>query len=160
MSHLPTTKAIKDILDGLLGRDVLLRPGAHLGSADVPAGVVARYLDDSDRLRAVAAWDLPAGANIGAAVGLFPKGAAQAALEDGFLSGSLLENLSEVSNVMAQAFNVPGAPHVRLADNTVDVVEDAPEDALSLLDANDERLDFEVSVEDYGGGRLAISMVP
>ena len=97
---------------------------------------------------------------IGAAVGLFPKGAAQAALEDGSLSGSLLENLSEVSNVMAQAFNVPGAPHVRLADNSVDVVEDAPEDALTLLDARDERLDFEVSVEDYGGGRLAISMIP
>jgi len=160
MSHLPTTKAIKDILDGLLGRDVALRPGKPLGSADVPAGVVARYLDDADRLRAVVAWDLPAGANIGAAVGLFPKGAAEAALEDGFLAGNLLENLSEVSNVLAQAFNVPGAPHVRLADNTVDVVEDAPEDALGLLDAHDERLDFDVSVEDYGGGRLAVSMVP
>jgi hypothetical protein len=160
MSHLPTTKAIKDILDGLLGRDVVLRPGSHVGRADVPAGVVARYLDDGDRLRAVAAWDLPAGANVGAAVGLFPKGAAQAALEDGYLSGSLLENLSEVSNVLAQAFNVPGAPHVRLADNTVEVLDDAPEDALALLDAEGgERLDFEVSVEDYGAGRLAISMV-
>jgi hypothetical protein len=160
VSHLPTTKAIKDILDGLLGREVGLRPGSPLGSADVPAGVLARYLDDAERLRAVAAWDLPAGASIGAAVGLFPKGAVAAALEDGNLSGNLLENLSEVSNVLAQAFNVPGAPHVRLAANTVDAVAEAPEDALALLDSQDARLDFELSVEDYGGGRLAISMVP
>jgi len=160
MSHLPTTKAIKDILDGLLGRNVAVRPAKPITRAEAAAGVLARYLDDHDRLRAVAAWDLGAGANVGAAVGLFPRGAAEAALEDGELSGNLLENLSEVSNVLAQAFNVPGAPHVRLADNTVDRVDGAPDDALELLYAPEERLDLEVDVEDYGGGRLAISMVP
>src|SRR3954447_21643547 len=160
MSHLPTTKDIKDILDGLLGRDVALRPAKPITVGEVTAGVLARYVDDHDRLRAVAAWDLPAGANVGAAVGLFPKGAAQAALEDGSLSGNLLENLSEVSNVLAQAFNVPGSQHVRLADNRVDPVDGAPEDVLALLLAPEDRLDLEVAVEDYGGGRLAISLVP
>jgi hypothetical protein len=160
VSHLPTTMAVKDILAGLLGRDVVLRPAKPITATDVQAGILARYVDDTNTLRAVAAWDLPAGARVGAAVGLFPKGAAQAALEDGELSGSLLENLGEVSNVLAQAFNVPGARHVRLADNHVEKMAEAPDDAQELLYAPAERLDYDVEVEGYGSGRLAISMVP
>jgi len=159
MSHLPTTKSIKDILDGLLGREVVLRPAAPITPTQASSGVLARYVDDAGGLRAVAAWDLAGGANVGAAVGLFPKGAVEAALEDGELSGNLLENLSEVSNVLAQAFNVPGAPHVRLAANHVDAVQGASGDAVELLHASGGRLDYDVAVDGYGTGRLAISMV-
>ena len=158
MPHLPTTKALKDILDGLLGRDVYLREAKPIGEGDVAGGILARYVDDQGSPRAVAGWDLAGGAFVGAAVGLVPRGGAEAALEDGELSPNLFENLSEVSNVFAQAFNVPGNPHVRL-EQCFHPLESAPDDARELLFAPALRLDYEVDVDGYGKGKLSISMV-
>jgi hypothetical protein len=157
MSDLPTLKSIHDTLGGLLGRDVRTVVTDDMPEDAATGGVLARYVDDRGHLRAVAVWDLPAAANVGAAVGLLPRGAAEAALEDRLLSTNLVENLSEVSNVLASTFNVPGNPHLRLA-GTVVPVSGAPADAQMLARGAWQRLDFDVEVDGYGAGRVAVCM--
>ena len=70
MANLPPVKLIKDVLDGLLGRDVEIAPSDPMTTVDTVGGVLAVYVDDGNALRAVAGWDLPAAAHVGAAVGL------------------------------------------------------------------------------------------
>lgn len=157
MSNLPPTKLIKDVIDGLLGKEVAVAPADALTPADTIGGAIAVYVDNSNHLGAVAGWDLPLAANVGAAVALVPPGAAEDAIEDRYLPDHLLENLSEVSNVLASVFQLPGNPHLRLSQ-MYRPINTADNDAVSLLYALGNRIDLSVSVPNYGGGRLSVSM--
>jgi hypothetical protein len=157
MASLPPVKLIKDVLDGLLGRDVVLAPGEPMVSVDAIGGALAVYIDDRNALQAVAGWNLPAAANVGAAVALVPRAGAEAAIEDQYLPDNLLENLNEVSNVLASIFQIPGNPHLRL-EQTHRPVNAAPADAVALLYALGQPIDVVLDVPGYGGGRLAVSM--
>lgn len=157
MTNLPPTKLIKDVLEGLLGRTVDVAPADALTSADMIGGVVAQYFDDSDRLGAVAGWDLAAAARVGAAVALVARAGADAAIEDRYVPENLLENLGEVSNVLASVFQIPGNPHLRL-DRVYRPPGTAPREAIDLLYALGHRIDLSLDVAGYGGGRLAVAM--
>jgi hypothetical protein len=152
---LPPVKLIKDILDGMLGRDVTMSPGLPLSSVDAIGGAVAVYIDDSSVMRAVAAWDLPAASNVGAAVGLVPARVAANAVEDRYLPENLMENLTEVSNVLAAAFQVPGNPHVRLSQSRHPIAA-ADNDVTTLIYSAGNRLDLDIDIAGYGKGKLAI----
>lgn len=157
MSDLPPTKLIKDVLDGLLGREVAMVPTDAMTSADTVGGALAMYVDDAGVLGAVAGWDLSAGANVGAAVALVPVGGAEAAIEDQYLPDNLVENLGEVSNVLASVFQIPGNPHLRL-EQVYRPLNTAPEHAIQMLYALGHRIDLTVDVPGYGSGKLAIAM--
>lgn len=157
MAQLPPVKLIKDVLDGLLGREVEIAPGDPMASVDMIGGVLAAYVDDGNALRAVAGWDLSAAAFVGAAVGLVPRGGAEAAIEDRFVPENLQENLGEVSNVLASVFQIPGNPHLRL-QKTYCPAAAAPDQETQLLYALGQRIDITVDVPGYGSGRLAVSM--
>jgi hypothetical protein len=154
---LPPAKAIRDILEGMLGRDVEVSPGKPLTTIDAVGGAVAVYVDDSSQMRAVLAWDLPAAASVGAAVGLVPARAAAAAVEDRYLPESLMENVAEVSNVLASAFQIEDNPHLRLGFTNHPVAA-AGDDVIALLYRMGNRLDLNLEVSGYGPGRMAISM--
>ena len=158
MSNLPPTKLIKDVLDGLLGTEVSVSPADALTPADTIGGALALYIEDNGRMGAVAGWDLAGGANVGAAVALVPVGGAEAAVEDQYLPDNLLENLSEVSNVLASVFQIPGNPHLRL-EQMFRPLNNAPTDAINLLYALGHRIDLNLDIPRYGTGRLSISMV-
>jgi len=157
MVQLPPVKLIKDVLDGMLGREVATQPGNPLTSVDAIGGVLAIYVDDGDVMRAVAGWDLPAAANVGAAVGLVPAGAAEDAIEERYLPENLLDNITEVSNVLASVFQIRGNPHLRLYEAHRPVAA-APNDATELLYRLGQRIDLDIDVPGYGKGKLAISM--
>lgn len=158
MTNLPPTKLIKDVIDGMLGKEIAAAPADALTPADAIGGVLAVYVDDAQRLTAVVGWDLRLAANIGAAVALVPKGAAEDAIEEKYLPENLLENLSEVSNVMASVFQqVPGNPHLRL-DRMYRPINEADNDAVQLLYALGNRIDLSIDVPNYGGGRFALAM--
>lgn len=158
MSNLPPTKLIKDVLDGLLGVEVSVAPTGALTPADTVGGALALYIDDGGRLGAVAGWDLAGAANVGAAVALVPVGGAEAAIEDQYLPENLLENLSEVSNVLASVFQIPGNTHLRL-EQMYRPINTAPDEAINLLYALGHRIDLAIEVPRYGEGRLSVSMV-
>ncbi len=157
MTKLPPVKLVKDVLDGLLGRELELEPADPMSSVDTVGGVLAAYADDADVVRAVAGWDLPAAAYVGAAVGLLPRGAADDAVDERYISENLLENLTEVCNVLASIFHIPGNPHLRL-HQTYRPTAAAPDPDTALLYAQGQRIDLHLTVPGYGEGRLAISM--
>ena len=157
--HLPLPKQLRDLLTGLLGRDVTLEPAAapYAPGPDTPASV-AVYVDDSLRISALIACDLPFSAYAGAALGLVPPGGAQAAIDDGKLSDTLSENLYEVLNIAASMFNVAGADHLRLhalhpAGPPLD-----PQLRISTLTLG-RREDLQVEVAGYGAGALSIVLL-
>jgi hypothetical protein len=156
---LPPVKLIKDVLDGLLGRDVEIAPGDPMASVDMVGGVLAAYIDDGDALRAVAGWNLPAAVFVGAAVGLLPRGGAEDAVEERYVPENIQENVGEVSNVLASVFQIPGNPHLRL-QTTYCPAAAAPNPETQLLYAVGQRIDLELDVPGYGRGRLAVSMRP
>ncbi|WP_127783053.1 hypothetical protein [Rhodococcus sp. X156] len=156
MTTLPPVKRVKDILDGLLGRDVTTRPGTPLDGVGAIGGVLATYVNDTDEVCAVAGWDLPAAAGVGAALGLYPAGTVREAVHQQHLPQDLFDALSEVSNVLASAFQLPGNPHLRL-ERTYRPVAAAPPLATSLLYSGLQRLDLDLDVPGYGPGRLSVA---
>ncbi|MEO7125787.1 MAG: hypothetical protein ABI382_03250 [Nakamurella sp.] len=145
------------MIDGMLGKEISVSSANAMTSADTIGGALAVYVDDSNRLGAVAGWDLRGAANIGAAVALVPVGAAEDAVEDKYLPDNLLENLGEVSNVLASVFQIPGNPHLRLS-MMHRPINGADNDAINLLYALGNRIDLSLDIPKYGGGRLAISL--
>lgn len=154
---LPEPKDVKDLLTGLVGRecDVLVSRTAVTG-ATRPGILVATYVTEDFRNQAIIALDTPAAAHLGAAIGLVPQATAQSAISLGSLSAALLENVSEVLNVMAALFNVDDAPHVKLAG-----VQDSTETPIATelwkwLEIPGPRLDAQVTVQGYGSGQMSV----
>jgi hypothetical protein len=156
MHLIPAPKAVKELLEGLLGRDVEVSPADPLRVGDLPRTAVAVYVDDTMRMSAVAGLDLPLAANVGAAIGLVPPGGAQACVEDKELSPMIAENFTEVCNVLTTLLNREGAPHLRLHQVFLPG-QTAPGDASSRLLALGSRLDLDVLVAGYGSGRFSLS---
>lgn len=113
-THLPTPKDVRDLLTGLLDREVTLTPTTPFAPGPRTPASVAVYVDDSLRITATIACDLPFSAYAGAALGLVPPAAADLAVEEGALGETLAENLNEVLNIAASLFNAPGVDHVKL----------------------------------------------
>jgi hypothetical protein len=149
---LPPAKEVRDLLEGLLGRDCDFTDGKRVTGA---GGLVGVYVDDQLGLRAVVAFDLALAAYAGAAIGLMPPGGAQDAVEDGELFALLRDNAAEVLNVMAALFNVGTAPHLRLYGHYAPG-EALPADVAAHLAALGGRADWTVAVKGYGKGELSI----
>lgn len=156
LTELPPNKAVKDVFEDLLGREVDIRPSGDR----TPAGpdhltMEAVYVDDQMKTRAVIVTDLALSAYTAAAIGLVPPGSAEAAIECGELSESLVDNISEVFNIMAGLFNRDGAPHVRLYA-WYPPGDPAPADITDLTAAFIGRNDLDVSIAGYGDGQIGL----
>jgi hypothetical protein len=157
-SHLPEPKQLKDLFEGVLGRDITLTPAAPFAPGPSVPASVALYVDDSLRVTSLIACDLRFSAYAGAALGLVPPGGAEAAVEAGALTETLAENLYEVLNIAASMFNAPGAEHLRLhqlhpAGAPLDPMVRAQ--ALTL----GRREDVALEIGGYGKGQLSVVMV-
>lgn len=153
--HLPAPIEVRDLLSGLLGREVTLSTTAPLAPAPGTPVTVATYVDDSLTVRATVACDLPLSAAAGCALALLPPTGVAAAIEAGALDETLAENVYEVLNVLASVFNVADAPHVRLHVMHPAVGAPPPEARARVL-ALGRREDLAVQVAGYGEGRLSV----
>jgi hypothetical protein len=156
LTELPPNKAVKDVLEDLLARDVDVRPS----SDRTPVGpenltMEAVYVDDQMGTRAVIVTDLALTAYCATAIGLVPPARAEAAIEHGGLADALVENISEVFNIMASLFNRQGAPHVRLYA-WYPPGEAAPADIADLTSAYIGRTDLDIDIAGYGAGQMGI----
>ena len=151
----PTNKAVKDLFDGLLGRDVTVSNGKAVDPAAKLAPSTAVYVDDKNELSAVVLMDFPLTAYVGASLGLIPVGGAQAALEDKEISPTLNENTYELLNVLAGVLNECSDVHQRLyhVHRPGDVV---PADVAPWTIAPGPRMDLALDIKGYGGGSLSI----
>lgn len=155
-SPLPAALEVRELLEGLLGRDV----DAIVGTAAVephqhPGAVVGVYVDDALQLKALIVMSMPLAAYVGAAIALLPPAGANTAVEQELLTPALYDNAAEVLNVAASLFNLDGAPHVRLYEAYAPR-ETLPPDIAKWVLAYVRRLDMTVDVTGYGRGNLSV----
>jgi hypothetical protein len=152
---LPAAKDVRDMLSGLIGKEVSVSPGAPVTPEPNRPVTVAIFTAPDMSVNALCVMDLGASAYTAAALALLPPGGAQDAVEeDKELSPMLLEALHEVVNVLSALFNTPGAPHSKLNRLVADG-EDIPGDIAGML-ANFNRLDLALEVPGYGKGALSL----
>ena|SRR5256885_11301099 len=154
---LPASLSVRNLLEDLLGRDVTVNPAEPPVSKDLGRTVVAVYTDNSTKLAAVLGLELPLAAYAGAALGLMPAGGAQDCVEDGVLSPTLAENVTELCNILTTLLNQQGGPHVKLYKVYMPP-EQLPNDAQAHLLALGNRIDLSVDVARYGKGRLSLAL--
>lgn len=153
---LPAAKDVRELFEGLLGRDVQVTTGGGMVDPNEEFGAaVGVYVDNLLRLTALVIFDLDLAARVGAAIGLVPSRGAEEAINAGALPDNLLENASEVLNITASLFNAEGAPHVKL-----DVVyapgEAVPADVAQWILAYVRRTDLDMEIAGYGPGRFSL----
>jgi hypothetical protein len=153
--QLPAAKDVRDMLTGLVGKDVGVAPGAPVTPAPDKPVSVAVFVDPNMSVNALCVMDLAASAYTGGALALLPPGGCQDAVEeDGELSGMMAEALHEVMNVLSALFNTPGAPHSKLHKLHA-AGEDVPGDIEGMLAAFN-RIDLAIDVPGYGKGGLSL----
>lgn len=153
---LPNAKDVRDLLEGLLGRDVdVTTGGAMVDPGSAGGALVGVYVDAHLTIRAIVVADLALAARAGAAIALVPAGGAEVAIEEERLSVALAENAREILNVTASLFNGDGAPHVRL-DGCWAPGDGIPPDVARWVLSHVPRLDLTVDVRGYGAGRLSV----
>jgi hypothetical protein len=152
---LPAAKDVRDMLSGLVGKEVTVSPGAPVTPEPNRPVTVAIYTAPDMSVNALCVMDLAASAYTAAALALLPPGGAQDAVEeDKELSPMLLEALHEVVNVLSALFNIPGAPHSKLNKLVADG-DEVPGDIAGML-AGFNRLDLALEVPGYGKGALSL----
>ncbi len=152
---LPAAKDVRDMLTGLVGKDVGVSPGAPVTPAPGKPVSVAVYVDPHMSVNALCVMDLGASAYTAGALALLPPGGCQDAVEeDGELTALLAEALHEVVNVVSALFNTPGAPHSKLHKLHA-AGEDLPGDIEGMLAAFN-RVDLAIEVPGYGKGGISL----
>lgn len=150
----PGPEQVRDLLQTLAGCDVVVTAGPPvLPSRE--AALVGVYVTDEDLLGAVVACELPLAGRLGAALGSVPVAEVEQSLMAGRLSPDLAENAHEVLNVVAAAFEAPGAPPLKLR-RVHAVGEQLPAEVAPTLTYVVRRVDLQVQVAGYGGGRLSV----
>lgn len=152
-ARIPTSRAVRDLLGMLLVRDVEVRIGEPYAGDD-GATTYAVYVDDLLRTRVVVVADLAFSALAGAAIGLVPLELAHRAVDRGTLPPMLADNLREVLNVCGATLNGAGLPHVRLHE-VYPLGRGVPADVVAFAAVPGRRLDLDVEIPGYGGGRLS-----
>ena len=152
---LPAAKDVRDMLSGLVGKEIAVSPGAPVTPEPNRPVTVAIFTAPDMSVNALCVMDLGASAYTAAALALLPPGGAQDAVEeDKELSPMLLEALHEVVNVLSALFNTPGAPHSKLNKLVADG-EEVPGDVAGML-AGFNRLDLGIEIPGYGKGAISL----
>ncbi|MEW6746037.1 MAG: hypothetical protein AB1486_25130 [Planctomycetota bacterium] len=151
----PTPDEVAELLHGLLGREVSVKPkpGIALGPRD--PGTVAIYSNEEDQVVGVVLCDLPLAISTGAALSMIPSDIATENIRKQELTGDILENVREVFNIVAQVFNRQGRPRVHF--KAAHVTPPPPDREVVLLVARPKaRIDLAVDVQEYGGGKMTV----
>lgn len=160
--HLPAPAEVREVLHGLVDREIALAPSTPLVPSSRSVCTVGAYQDAAGSIRAVAVLDRALSVGLGAALSLLPSHEADAQLESTLggapLDEELGENVEEVLNVLASAFNAVEGVHVKLAAFHPAGGE-LPRETRMLCYSLGRREDHAVTVERYGGGRLALILV-
>jgi hypothetical protein len=157
MSKIPPSKAVRELFEGLLNRDVEVAPTDPPDAARSAA--LGLYVSDAHRMSAVAWMDLRLAAYVGTAIGLIPAATALAEVESGLLSDAVYDNVGEVFNVFAATLTDSTHQHQRLYATYRGAIA-APADARALAGAIGNRLDLRVRVQKYGTGLFSCVLVP
>lgn len=156
-SVLPASLTVRNLFEDLLGRDCTVGPGDPLAADDLSTATIAVYTDAQQQIYGVIGMQLSLAANVGAALGLVPAGAAEDSIAEKKLFPNLAENVFEMCNVLTSLLNREGGPHVKMYQVIYPGME-LPNDVRAHLLALGKRLDLTVEVARYGKGKLSLSL--
>lgn len=151
----PTLKGVRDLFEGLLGRDVNTTQGVPIEDKANPAPIYSVFVDDRKQMRVVVVTTLPLMGSLAAGLALLPKGMVEASIEDGVLAGQLMDNWNEVANIMAAIFNGGESPHLRYFVSHFPP-ERVPNDVRSAAGVLGARLDVNATVSGYLKGAMSV----
>ena len=152
---LPGAMEVREVFEGLLGRDVEVTTGGAMVNPGLPGGaLVGIYIDNHLKLGALVLFDLPLAARAGAAIALVPASTADFAIEDRALTPALLDNGAEILNIAGSMFNAEGAPHLKL-DCCYAPGEPLPSDVAQWVLAYVRRIDLTLAIKGYGPGQFS-----
>jgi hypothetical protein len=152
---LPEPEDVRNVLHGLLGRDISVsREAAESIPLDAKY-VVGLYEREDAKIGGLVVADIDVAAYAGAALSLLPVGVAKESIADGAIEDALLENFQEVLNVGVQWFTAKGNPRVRLAEVFPPGAK-LSDDVRLVMAAPNDRLDVEADVAGYGKGRIRL----
>lgn len=156
LTPLPGAMDVRDVLGGLIARDVQVTTGGSMVDPAAEFGaLVGVYVDRHGVLGALVLMDLELAARSGAAIALLPTPTSERAIGAGLLPDTLIENASEILNVLASLFNNEEAPHLKLGD-VYAPGDPVPNDVARWLTAFVRRSDLDVDIKGYGSGRFSL----
>ncbi|MFI2753236.1 hypothetical protein ACGIF2_07355 [Cellulomonas sp. P22] len=159
LTPLPAAMDVRDVLAGLIGRDVQVVTGGSMVDPAAEFGaLVGAYVDRHQTLGALILMDLELASRAGAAIALLPTPTAERAIGAGLMPDNLLENASEILNVLASLFNAEDAPHLKLGA-VYAPGDPVPNDVAQWIGAFVRRIDLDVDVKGYGSGRFSLLVV-
>lgn len=153
--HLPTNKEVRDLLEGLLGRDVSLNNSSSPCDPGADSVAVATFTCSQSDVHALCAMDIQLSASVSAALGLIPPAAASEMAKEGELNSTMIENLHEVMNIVSVLMNKDGGAHYKLADLYAPSVA-LPDSVRAEIPAQRHKLDLDIAVTGYGSGSFGL----
>ena len=152
-SPMPTRMTVRNLIGDLIGRDIDLRDSDPMPSK--VTNVTGVYVTDRLATSAIAVLDFEGAARLGGALGMLPRGGVEDAIGERTLPPVIRDCTYEVLNVLASAFNVGNAPHVRLYQ-MYGPGGGVPTDVASMGASAIGRMDVTLQISGYGSGRLSI----
>jgi hypothetical protein len=155
--RMPTATQLAEFLRDLLGKEVTLTARTDELGVDDSAGDAASLLcgvlvEEDGSVGGACVADLNAAAYAGASLAMIPKGAADEAVAAGALTQTLVDNFAEVVNIVTGIVNTPISAHLRMAG----VEPGVPDAVRDMLIKAAGRSTFDVEIEDYGTGKIAL----
>lgn len=156
---LPIQEGVRDLLSDLLGTGVAVDKTSPLAFEEEDSkGVIGEFINDDDQSVALCIADLKFACYLGAALSMIPAAAANESIKRNDLPQNLLENYSEVLNVMSRLVNSSTTPHLRLGKVHI-VPGDLPEAVLKAMEFPSLRRDFVATISGYGSGNVSLLLV-
>lgn len=150
----PSLKQVKDLAEGLLGREVEVGEGDPINTAPGESVLVGVYAEPMRSVAGVAVMDLPLAVFMGAALGLLPPGGAEDMVDENDPSESVIENSCEFLNTLAHPFFESTKHHQRL-DQLFRPGIAIPKQVADLA-ASTFRRDVKCTIKGYGDGTLSM----
>jgi len=153
----PTFQAIQAVLTDVVGESRAVSVVAAAGESPDPAtpGVIADYGVDDGPIGVLCVADLRLSNVVGAAIAAESAESVEAAVAEGRIADSIVENWNEVVNQIARLFNSPDTPTLRVRE-VRRMPAELPSDTSDLLDNPLARRAFDVTIADLGQGTLSL----
>lgn len=151
--RMPTGTQLGDFLTDLLGKQVTATAETTELGTDDPTGLFCGVLvDEEGHVGGACIADSAAAAYAGASLAMIAKPVADEAIAAGELNTTLIDNFSEVVNILTGIVNTPIHAHLRMSG----VEAGVPDSVRDLLIKASGRITFAIQIADYGTGRVAL----
>jgi hypothetical protein len=156
---LPIQEDLSEFFVDLLGKGAAASKAKEMKiktGPEAPKLLVSVWEDKHGRVGAMCITELMLAAIAGMALVMMPASNLPEIEKAGALSPDVLDNYREVMNVLSTQLNRADTPRLKLTATYVHPSQELPEAVWNVIQNPSSRRDFDITVTDYGSGKLAI----